>query len=153
TERAAFDWRQVQMRQEEGGWKLKAGSLELASFGPGSAEARLALSALRYYRFTERWSLGDAAGTFRYYPANRQAPRPRMLGVPAQEFEPAKLAVRQEGGRYTLSEGERVVARLGARPEQAQRLLEVIKRNGYDRLCEVRGADGTEGMTLLLRSR
>jgi hypothetical protein len=153
ADRTPFDWRQVQLRQENADWKLKAGSVELASFGHNDTEARLALSALRHYRFTERWSMGEPAATFRYYLANGQAPRGLMLGVPSQAFQPDRLVVRQDAGRYALCEGERVIVRLGARPDDAQRLLEVIRRNGFDRLCEVGGSGGNEGMTFLVRSR
>jgi hypothetical protein len=41
----------------------------------------------------------------------------------------------------------------GERPNEARALLEVIKRNRFDRLCHI-GSDGAgQGMTFLVRSR
>jgi hypothetical protein len=152
AERVPFDWRQVQLRQENADWKLKAGNLVLANFGPNDHDARLALSAVRHYRFTEQWRLGGAGQQFSYFLANGQAPRGVPLGMPAESFRPQDLTVQPIGARYALVSDGRILARLGDRPEQAQQVLEVIKRNHCDRLCRL-GGDGAEGMTFLVRSR
>jgi hypothetical protein len=153
TDRTTFDWRQVQLRHEAGGWKLQAGSLELASFGHNDTAARQALSALRHYRFTERQSMSDGATTFSCYLAGPQSPRGVPIGVQAQSFAPDKLEVRQDGAQYLLHDGTQPVVRLGTRQADAQRLLEVIRTNGYDRLCQLPGSQDGGGMTFLVRSR
>jgi len=148
-ERVPFDWRRVEMRQENGNWKLAAGGLVLANFGGDQHEASVALSAVQHYRFTEQWRV---AGDFRYFLSNGQAPRGLMLGAQAQSFQPDALAVKQVEGRYALCAGDKVVVRLGQRAEEAQQLLEVIKRNHFDRLCRL-GEGAPQGMTFLVRSR
>jgi hypothetical protein len=144
-----FDWRRVDLRQENGDWKLAAGGLVLASFGTDQHAGRLALSAVRHYRFTERWRLGDS---FTYYLSSGQPPRGVMLGASAQSFQPEALAVKQVGDRYALCAGEKVVVQLGQAPDEARRLLEVIKRNRFDRLCRL-GDGAGQGMAYFVRSR
>jgi hypothetical protein len=148
-ERVPFDWRRVEVRQDNGNWKLAAGSLVLANFGSDQHEARLALSAVQHYRFTEQWRV---AGDFRYFLTNGQAPRGLMLGTQAQSFQPDALVVKQVEDRYALCSGDKVLVRLGQRQEEAQQLLEVIKRNHFDRLCRL-GEWAPQGLTFLVRSR
>ncbi len=153
AERVPFDWRQVQLRQGPGGeWKLAAGSLVLADFGPNAQQARLALSALRYYRFTEQWRISGAPPGQGYYVAGGAAPRGLMLGLSGQAFQPEKLEVRPVGQGYALCNGEQVVLSLGARQEEAARALETIRRTHVDQVSKV-GEPGKETMTILVRSR
>jgi hypothetical protein len=152
AERIPFDWRQVQLKQENAGWLLAAGSLVLANFGTNEHDARVALSAMRHYRFTEQWRMGGGdKPTFSYFLINGQAPRGVMVGVNAQMIQPENLSVRQVGGNYALCAGEQVVVRLGQRPDEARRLLQVIQNNKIDRLCRLGEADAP-GMTFLARS-
>ena len=152
AERVAFDWRQVQMRQDMGAWKLMAGSVELGNFGASVQDARMALAAMRYYRFTERLHAGDAQHPFSYYLPNAQAPHGLMMGLAAETFEPEKLSVEKAADGYALTAGKQVLVRLGDRADEARDLLEVIKRNKLDRLCKV-GEPGKAAMTFLVRSR
>ena len=65
-DRTPFDYRQVQLRQDHGNWKLAAGSFVVADFGGDERAARLGMSAMQYYRFTERCSVGAAPERFSY---------------------------------------------------------------------------------------
>jgi hypothetical protein len=134
--RVPFDWRQVHLRHQDGGWSLRAGSMVLASFGDNESEARQALMAMRHYRFTEQWRIGGDR-PFTYFLANGQAPRGLMLGLGAQGFQPETLVARQVAGHWSLCDGDRVVVQLGNRPDEVRNLLEIIKRNRFDRLCQV----------------
>jgi hypothetical protein len=148
-QRVTFDWRRVDVRQENARWVLTAGGTPLANFGTDQYSARLALSAVRHYRFTEQWRLADG---FTYFLSTGQAPRGLMLGLTAQEFRPDDLTVRQVDDRYALCEGPRAVIPLGANPDDARALLDVIRRNRFDRLCRL-GAEGPGGLTFLVRSQ
>jgi hypothetical protein len=150
-DRIAFDWRQVQLKQNGGDWQLVAGSLVLANFDKAH-EARLALSALRHYRFTEQRRVGGDRPVVSYYAATRQSPRGLMMGLQGQVLLPEQMEVQQVGSRYALCSGKQVVLEMGERRDDATKLLEVIKTNKYDRLCQL-GEPGKEGMTLLVRSR
>jgi hypothetical protein len=145
-----FDWRQVQLRQEEGGWKLAAGSLVLASFGDDAEVARLALAAVRHYRLTEQCRVGGPEPVFCYYLANGQAPRGLMFGLTGLAFRPDKLSVERLGRTWAVCEAEKVILILGEQADDAERLLEVIRRQQFDRLVRLGPPQGP-GMTLLVR--
>jgi hypothetical protein len=152
-DRVPFDWRQVQLRQgATGEWKLAAGGLVLAEFGSNVQEARLALSALRYYRFREQWRMGSGPAARAWYVAGATSPRGLMMGLSGQAFQPDKLQVQKVDERFVLCNGQQVVLRLGERREVAAQALETIKRNHVDRLCQV-GDPGKTPITILVRSR
>jgi hypothetical protein len=146
----AFDWRQAQLRVERGEWRLMAGTAVLASFGGNATEARLALSALRYYRFTEQWKAGAEAHDSCYL-ASKQSPRGTLFGLRTTEIDPQKVEVKQSGGGYEVVAGREVLAHFGSHREEAGRLAEAIRKEGLDRQCKL-GEPGKEAMTLLLRS-
>jgi hypothetical protein len=152
AERVPFDWRQVQMRQYGGEWTLSAGGLLLGNFRANMQGATNALAAVRYYRFTEQMNVGDPPSQVCCYLTNSQSPRGLMFGLPAESFEPQKVAVEKGADGYHLAAGTHVLLRLGGRKDQADRLLESIRRNRYDRLCRL-GEPGQEAMTILVRSR
>ena len=75
-----------------------------------------------------------------------------MLGLPAESFQPEQLAVQRIGPSYALVQGQRVVLSVGPRKDDASKMLEVVKKAGYDRLCRI-GDPEKEGMTFFVRSR
>jgi hypothetical protein len=150
-DRLPFDWRQVQVRQQGADWTLVSGSQVLANFGANLNEARLALSAVRYYRFTELHRVGGAQPAVNYCTPSLLAPRGVMLGLHAQVLMPEQMAVQPLGEGYALYSGNQVVMKVGEHAE-ARRLVELIKSNKYDRLCQI-GEPGKDGMTILVRSR
>lgn len=152
-QRVPFDWRRAQIQQDGSNWKLVCGGLTLANFGPNVNEARLALSAVRHYRFTEKWRTGGEGQVINYCTASGQSPRGLLLGLQAQPLQPEKLEVKKsETGAYALCNGRQVVLQMGQRPDDARRLLEVIQKNKYDRLCQI-GEPGKDGLALLVKSR
>jgi hypothetical protein len=144
-----FDWRRVELRQEAAGWVLAADSYVLAAFGPDEAAARVALTAVRHYHFTEHCRVGRPAPVFSYFLVNGQPPRGVMFGLDAQAFQPDKLKVEALGRRWALCEGDRVLVVLGESIAEARQLLEAIQRYKFDRLCRL-GSEST-GMTVLAR--
>jgi hypothetical protein len=151
-DRVPFDWRQATVLQEQGEWRLKVGLTTLANFGPSAQDARLALSALRHYRFAEQHRLGGQEAYLTYYVANNAAPRGVLLGVQAVEVKPDQVEVKRVEAGYALCQGQRVLLRLRDREDEGRKLVEAIKRNRCDRLCQI-GEPGKEAMTFLVRSR
>ena len=151
-DRTPFDYRQVQLRQDHGAWKLAAGSFVVADFGGDEHAARLGMSAMQYYRFTERCSVGAAPERFSYLLAGGQAPRGTMFGVDGQSFQPERLEVRQVEGRWAVCAGDEPLVKLGERQEDARQMLATMQKLQCDRLCRLGTADG-KGMTFLVRAR
>jgi hypothetical protein len=152
SDRLAFDWRQVQIRLDGTEWKLVAGATVLGSFGSNALDARLALSAIRYYRFTEQRHAGDDSTGVPYYLGNSQSPRNVMIGVFAEPFQPDHVEARQTDGGWALVDGQRVLMQFGSRQAEAEYLVKAIKREKYDQLCKL-GPLGSEAMTFLVRSK
>jgi hypothetical protein len=151
-DRTPFDWRQVQLRNEGGGWKLAAGSCVLADFGTDEHAARQGLSAMQYYHFTERRQVGARSARFTYFLVGGQPPHGTMFGVNAQLFQVNRLQVRQMEGRWTVCDGDQPLVEMGDKAEDANKVLELIRSLQVDRLCRLGAADG-RGMTFLVRTR
>jgi hypothetical protein len=146
-----FDPRRVEVRRDQGEWKLFAGQHVLASFGPHQHEARLAWNIVQHYRFTEQRRLGEPETGLTYFLAGGQAPRGLKFGIFSQSFKPAALVVRQVGETYWVFEGVRPLLSCGPHLDLAQEALEVIRRHQFDHLCRVGPGEGGLGMTFLLR--
>jgi hypothetical protein len=147
-----FDWRQVQLRRDKEDWKLAAGSLVLASFGPNERDARQGLAALQHYHFTEQRQIGRPRPAFTYYLVNGEAPRGLMFGLGSVPFQPDALALRELDGNWTLADGNKPILQFGDRAEEAKQALQVIQKYRFDHLYRI-GPGGTTGMTVLVRSR
>jgi hypothetical protein len=150
-DRVPFDWRRADVRKDADGWKVVAGDVVLADFGPSEADARTALAVVRYYRPTEQVHVGHPAA-FTYYLVNGQAPRGAMLGVPHAPFQPDALEVRAAGGGWAVCAGGQPLVDCGPRREDADDFLVALRRHRFDRLLRV-GGEGAGGLTLLARSR
>jgi hypothetical protein len=152
ADRVTFDWRQVQLRPDNGAWKLVSGGVVLANFGKNEADARTALSAVHHYHFTEQYRIGNPEPRCSWFLSNGQPPRGLMLGVPGVSFQADGLSVQQLGQRWGVCAGDQVLLLLGERPEEARQVLAAIQQNHFDRLCRLGAFDG-EGMTFFVRTR
>jgi hypothetical protein len=151
-DRVVFDWRQVQLKQDNGDWKLMAGSTPLASFGNKATEARIALQAMRHYRFTEQVRLGGPDTYLTYYVPHRASPRGLMIGMQGEALDVPKLEVRHVDTGYAICQGTKIVLRLRDREEDGRKLLETMIANKCDRIAQI-GEPGKEGMTILVRAK
>ncbi len=148
--RVGFDWRLAQVRLDGREWKLTAGSLVLADFGPDQEAARRALDVIRYYHFTEQCRVGQPEPRFTYFLVNGLAPRGVPFGVPSVPFRPDALKARPAEGGVALCDGDRALITLGG-PDEAADLLAVIRRQRFDLLCHVGPAEG--GLSFLAKAR
>jgi hypothetical protein len=151
AERVPVSWRQAEIRQDDDGWKLVAGNITLANFGPHESDARTALAAMRYYHFTEHGSLGRPRPLFSYFLVNGQAPRGYMMGLRHVPFQPEVLTVRQTDDAWGLYEGNRAILQFGDHPDEARQALRLIQRYQFDTLCLV-GRPDTGAMTFFVRA-
>ncbi|MFM7149164.1 MAG: hypothetical protein ACKO23_04910 [Gemmataceae bacterium] len=152
-ERIVIDWRRVQLKQDQGDWKLVAGGTILNNFGANQFAGQQALAVLRHYRFNEQWRIGDPRNPEQtYYIASQQAPRGMIMGLPAEEIAAEKMEIRRVDEGFALAQGAKVVLPLGDQERDAKRILESIQRNKCDRVCRL-GEPGKANMTFLVRSR
>jgi hypothetical protein len=151
AERVPLDWRQAQIREDDDGWKLVVGNRTLANFGPHDVDARLALRAVQYYRFTEHGSLGRPRPLFSYFLVDGSAPRGYMVGLEHVPFHLETVTVRQNGDTWWLIDGGRPLLNFGDHPDEARQALRLVQRYQFDTLCRVGHAD-TGAMTFFVRA-
>jgi hypothetical protein len=151
SDRVPFDWRQVRLQHENGDWKLLIGGYALATFGGNEPEARQALAAMQFYRFTEQCLIGKPKPTFSYFLIAGQAPRGLMFGVPTTPFRSEEVVVKQINGSWVLHDGQQVLLDFGDKADEAQQALQAIQRFHVDHLCRVGNKE--RGMTFFVRVR
>ncbi len=151
-ERVQFDWRQVQVRNEDQSWKLVYGPYTLADFGPNLQDARQAQATVQFYRFTEQCRVGGSSSYLTYYLVNGQAPRGIRFGTESVSFHPDMLKVQKLGNEFGIADGQQVVLTFGAREEGAHQVFQAIHRHKFDHLCHI-GNPATGGMTFFARAR
>jgi hypothetical protein len=141
----------VVVRREQNDWKLFHGAQVLANFGPNANLAREAMSVLQQYRCTEMCQIGTPP-TFSYFLVNGQAPRGLKLGLSGQPFHPQTVSARALGKNWLVCDGDRPLVSFGERAQDAQELVQAIRRYQFDHLCQVGFGDG-RSLTILVRSR
>jgi hypothetical protein len=151
-ERVFFDWRQAAVRFEHGEWKVIAGSLTLANFGPVEQDARDALRVMQQFRLTDRCSVGRPAPAFTYFLANGQPVRTLFFGMETVSFRPEDLTVARVGSNWAIVDGERHLLNCGTHEEDARQALKILQELRIDHLVQV-GTRKPAAMTILVRSR
>ena len=151
TEKTAIDWRQVNLKKDSTTWKVMSGDQEVAQF-INEHDANMAVSVIQHYRFTERIQVGQGKGRFSYFLSDGKVPVGAQIGVHTELMPPDRLKVVQTGGQWTINNGDRVFLSFGDRSDEAQFVLDVIKKNKCDRLCRI-GLSDDYGLTFLARTR
>jgi hypothetical protein len=151
SDRVTFDYRQVQARQDQGHWKLMAGTRVLADFGSSEQDAKAALKAVQYYRLTEQHLVGGPTSHVAYYLSNGQPPHGIPFGVSAESIDRQRLTVQQVENRYAVLSGSRPLMYFGDRPDDARHVADVIQRYQFDHVCHVGPEES--GLTVLVREK
>ena len=151
AERVTFDYRQAQVRQEGGHWKLATGTRVIADFGANAQTAKDALHAVQYYRLTEQNMVGQPTPYCSYFLSNGQALRGIVMGAVTVPIQPQQLAVQKIGDRYVVASGNKPILQFGDRPDEANQMLEVMRRHRFDHIVHVGGPE-EEGLTLMVRA-
>lgn len=147
-----LDWQQVSLRRDGPDWNLIHAGTILATFGTHEREARQALEAVHFYRFTERCVIGTGQSSVAYYLVYGQAPRGLRFGVDQVPFRAANLAVHRHGSNYFLADGPRAIIYCGSAEADALQLLADIRRHGFDCLCRI-GPGDRPAFTFFVRAR
>jgi hypothetical protein len=151
SDRVTFDYRQVQARQDQGHWKLMAGTRVLADFGASEQDAKAALKTVQFYHLTEQHLVGGATPHAAYYLSNGQAPHGIPFGVPAESIDRQRLTVQQVESRYAVVSAGRPLMYFGDRPDDARHVADVIQRFQFDHVCHVGPEES--GLTVLVKEK
>jgi hypothetical protein len=145
-----FDWRQAQLTQVGGHWRLQAGGALLADFGSNERAAREALRVVQAYRFTERCSLGEQA-QFTWFLCNGRAPQGVIFGVRCQPFRTAGLSVRHIDKGWAVCDVDHVLWCFGDRESDARQAVDVLRKAHFDHVCQA--GDGPAALTFCVCGR
>jgi hypothetical protein len=151
SDRVVFDYRQVQLRQDQGKLKLVLGSYVFADFGADRMSAEQALGLFQHYRFTEQCLIGHPHASYAYFLVAGRAPRGLQFGLAAEPFRPAELVLRKVGNDWLVCEGERLLVNLHDNQDDARQLVQAIQRHGFDHLCRV-GREPGQALTFMVRA-
>jgi hypothetical protein len=148
-----FDPNRVVVENDRGAWRLHFGKQVLATFG-NPFEARLALSVLQYYRFTELYQIGSPAPVLSYFMVHGQPPHGLRFGVPTQAFNPELLTVQQMGParEWMVCDKGQPILNCGNQRDDAEQVVDVIRQYQFDHLCRI-GPVGPMSMTFLVKGR
>jgi hypothetical protein len=151
-ERVPIDWKEVRLQKEGQDWKLVYAGYTLANFGSNESDARHGLIVVQHFRFTEQCLIGRPIPEFSFFLVNGQAPCGFGFGTQGIPFRPETLVVHQTGNHFAIAEGDRQLIDLGESEQEAQQLLQAIRRYRFDHLCYV-GSPPKPAMTFLVRTR
>ncbi|GBD35431.1 hypothetical protein HRbin36_00543 [bacterium HR36] len=125
--RQQFDPLQVQLRQDNGRWLLVVGNEVLKSFAHRDTDAMFALNVIRFYRLTERWTLGEGDAAIEFWFSFGQPPRGRIPGQQTIPISPDKLHVRPIGQDYWVTDGTYRYFRF-RRLQDAEQAVHIIRQ-------------------------
>lgn len=150
--RIPFEWRQLQVRREGRDWKLVSGPFTLADFGANERDARLAQSAIQFYRCSEHCRVGGDQPVFSYFLSAGQAPRGMMLGTEKIMFRPSELTVEKRGDGWVIGDATRTLFQFGNDEAAARLALRDIQFYRFDMISRI-GRTAPHQLDVLVRSR
>jgi hypothetical protein len=142
TDHIPLDWHQTRLKMDGPDYKLAQGNYTIVNTGKGEREARQAMGAVQYYRFTEECLVGHPKPLFTYFLVNGQAPRGLMFGVEHVDFDPEAVVLRQVGKDWVVTDGALVLVNMGEHGDEAKEALRAFQRYKFDTLCRIGHGDG-----------
>jgi len=132
-----FDWRKARVKQVNGRYKILVDSMWLKDFGTNRSEAWQALRVIRRYRLNRQGFVGRPDPSMEYYLGERGTPEGEIRGEDAIAFNPARLEVKEIGGRFKIVEGRHWLMDFEGNEAEARLALAIIKRHGFTHQCYV----------------
>jgi len=127
----------ARVAQFNGRWKIMDGNHIMKDFGNNEAEARQALSIIKYYGIDSHGFVGRPDPSMEYWLVDGQAPVGPMPGEDAIGFNPGNIEVRSYNGSWKIVEGNHWILDFGSKEDEARKALCIIKKYGFTRICFV----------------
>jgi len=133
----SFNYRNLELQQIGGSWKVVEGGHWLLDFGGNKAEAELALKTIRHYKMNSHCFVGRPNSSMDYWLADGKAPVGSMAGEDAIKFDPEKIEVKQISGRWKIVEGDHWILDFAGERDEAEAALRIIRKYGFSYICFV----------------
>ncbi|GAB6184170.1 hypothetical protein [Thermodesulfovibrio hydrogeniphilus] len=132
-----FNPSKTEVKYISGRWKIVEGNKWLFDFGAKRDEAEQALRIIKYYGMNQSCFVGRPKPSFSYLLVSGQPPRGEFPGEDCISFNPDKVSVYKDRGRWKIVEGYRVLFDFDYKEADARKALELIHRYGFKRACYV----------------
>ncbi len=132
-----FDYRNLELQQIGGSWKIVEGGHWLLDFGSNKHEAELALKTIQHYKMNSHCFVGRPHPSMDYWLVDGRAPVGSMDGEDAIEFNPEKIEVKQISGRWKIVEGDHWILDFAGERDEAEAAFRIIRKYGFSYLCFV----------------
>jgi len=133
----SFNYRNLELQQIGGSWKIVEGGHWLLDFGNNKAEAELALKTIQHYKMNSHCFVGRPNPSMDYWLVDGKAPVGAMDGEDAIEFDPTKIEVKQINGRWKIVEGDHWILDFAGERDEAETALRIIRKYGFSYICFV----------------
>ncbi len=133
----SFNPSQTEVKYISGRWKIVDGNKWLFDLGSKRTEAEQALRIIKYYSMNQSCFVGRPQPSFSYLLVSGQPPKGEFPGEDCISFNPDKVSVYKERGRWRILEGYRVLFDFDYKEDEAKKALQVIHRYGFKRACYV----------------
>lgn len=130
----AFDYRQAELRTQDGRWQIHVRGAVLKDFGGREAEAREALRIIQRLRLTERGVVGRPVPVLEYWLADGGPPQAADEGLRLVPLDLNTLRVEEERGGWCLRDGKRLFFTFGPDRAGAVEALAVIRLHGFKQI-------------------
>jgi hypothetical protein len=153
SQRVHFEPRQVKMELDGQSWKLRYQGQDLEDFGKGSFQAQQVLQWIQQYGCTEQCRIGFPETVFSYYLVNGSPAKGVKFSMQGQPFRPEDMSVKQLNQTWHLCDKGQPILAVGTQRQDAEQVLEVIRRYRFDFLARPVGLDGKPTGGFLVRTR
>jgi len=118
-------------------WKIVDGDHWMFDFKANQAAAVKSLSVIKNYKMNRSCFVGRPDPSFSYLLVGTNAPVGNMSGQDCIKFDPAKIEVKQIGGRWKIVQGSMWMYDFGDKQAEAVFSLQMIKKYGFTNQCFV----------------
>ncbi|HEV3116783.1 MAG TPA: hypothetical protein VGY58_07000 [Gemmataceae bacterium] len=129
-----FDGQNTTVEWFGGRWQIRAGTVTLKDFDRQETEAREALRLIHELKLTHFGTVGSPRPTLEYWLSDGRPPSNSIQGLRSIAFDRTKLSVAQMLGQWCIRDGKRVLFSFGARRDDAEQALAVIRKYNFDRV-------------------
>jgi hypothetical protein len=102
----------AEVKQIGGRWKIVDGDHWLFDFGDKKSEAELALKIIKHYHMNQSCFVGRPQPSFSYLLVSGSSPVGAFSGEDCVSFSPARIEVKNIGGRWKIVDGDSLAFRL-----------------------------------------
>ncbi|MCD4655165.1 hypothetical protein K8T06_14685 [bacterium] len=132
-----MDYRNIQVKNINGRWKIVEGSNWLLDFGGNLTSAIMANNIIKHYKFTSHCFVGRPDSSMEYFLSSGKAPAGSFPGEDSIGFNPSAIIVKKISNRWKIVEGSHWILDFGSSEAEALKTFGIIQKYGFNKICFV----------------